>query len=156
MSEYGRNIEEQLKRRTREFALAIMSAAKGTHRDIVVDILIRQLIRSSTSVGANYRSACRAKSKADMVAKLAIVEEELDESIYWLDLLQESRALPTEIVQDLTTEGENILRIIVASIRTLRQGISQPLRVSECPSDYLSDDRDLLLELAPETPNPRP
>ena len=79
-----------------------------------------QLIRCGTSVGANFRAACRARSHADFIAKLKIVEEECDESIYWLEIL---RVLNTDIllVQPLIEEANQILSIIVASIKTARQ-----------------------------------
>ena len=81
-----------------------------------------QLIRCGTSVGANFRAACRARSHADFIAKLKIVEEECDESIYWLEIL---RVLNTDIllVQPLIEEANQILSIIVASIKTARQNL---------------------------------
>jgi four helix bundle protein len=83
-----------------------------------------QLIRSATSVGANYRAACRAKSPSespsDFVNKLRIVEEECDESIYWLELMIEAGLIPGNRVEDLMAEGKQILAIIVASAKTAR------------------------------------
>lgn len=83
-------------------------------------IIGRQLIRCATSVGANYRAACRAKFKADMIAKLSIVEEEADECLYWLELLVESDLIPEAKVASLMTEINEILAMVVASIKTLR------------------------------------
>ena len=88
---YAEGIETMMKRRTREYALAVIVNIQTLKRDQVTDVLARQLVRSGTSVGANYRSACRAKSKADTVAKLAIADEEA-ESLYWIDLLVEAGA----------------------------------------------------------------
>jgi four helix bundle protein len=86
-----------------------------------VEILGRQLLRSGTSVGANYRSACRARSAADFIAKMTIVEEEIDESIYWLELLVESKIIDIEKVQALIKEANELLAITVASIKTARK-----------------------------------
>jgi four helix bundle protein len=74
--------ENEFKKRTKQFALEVIALIGTLSQNKISDVLCRQLLRSSTSVGANYRSACRAKSPADMVAKLSIVEEEADESIY--------------------------------------------------------------------------
>jgi four helix bundle protein len=79
------------------------------------------LLRSGTSIGANYRAACRGKSKADLIAKLAIVEEEADETSYWLELLEECNIAPASRVHDLLKETDEIIAMTVASIRTLRE-----------------------------------
>ncbi|MHB9132154.1 MAG: four helix bundle protein [Armatimonadota bacterium] len=79
-----------------------------------------QLLRSGTSVGANYRAACRGKSKADVIAKLGIVEEEADETIYWLELLAESGIVPSAQAQVLAKGFDEVLAMTVASIKTLR------------------------------------
>jgi four helix bundle protein len=81
-----------------------------------------QLIRCGTSVGANYRASCRAKSKADFIAKMGIVEEEADESIYWIELLVDAELIKMNRVGDLLTEGNQILSIVVSSINTARGG----------------------------------
>ena len=92
------------------------------------DVIGRQLLRSATSVGANYRAACRARSSAEFVAKLGIVEEEGDESVYWLELLVETRAVRPELMTDLLAEANEIVAMIVASIRTVRGGRSHRVR----------------------------
>jgi four helix bundle protein len=79
-----------------------------------------QLLRSGTSVGANSRAACRAKSTADHINKLKIVEEEADESLYWLELLVEAEIMPHALLAELMKEGDEILAIIVTSIKTQR------------------------------------
>lgn len=84
-------------------------------------VLGRQLLRSGTSVGANYRAACRARSTADFLSKLGIVEEEADECIYWLGLLVESRQIKQNLVENLVNEANQILAIIVSSIKTARK-----------------------------------
>jgi four helix bundle protein len=83
-------------------------------------VISRQLLRSATSIGANYRAACRGKSTADVISKLSIVEEEADESVYWLELLVESNIVPESQVTDLLKEANEIVAMIVASIKTLR------------------------------------
>lgn len=77
----------------------------------------RQLLRSGTSVGANYRAACRGKSRADVIAKLSIVEEEVDECLYWMELLIGAGIMPAERLQDLMREGDEILAMTIASIK---------------------------------------
>ncbi|MCB0037997.1 MAG: four helix bundle protein [Anaerolineales bacterium] len=86
----------------------------------VANIFAKQIIRSATSVGANYRAACRAKSTADMVAKLAIVEEESDETLYWLELIAESNLLPADQLRPHWSEMNEILSMTISSIKTLK------------------------------------
>lgn len=81
----------------------------------------RQLLRSATSVGANYRAACRGKSRADVIAKLGIVEEEADESLYWKELLIETGLVAEARLQSLMQEANEILAMTVASIKTMRR-----------------------------------
>ncbi len=80
-----------------------------------------QLMRCGTSVGANYRAACRARSPAEFRAKLGIVEEECDESIYWMELIVESEIVRQELLVDLLQEADEILSMVVASINTSRK-----------------------------------
>ena len=82
--------EQAFKNRTKQFALGVVKFVESLPRARVADVLGRQLLRSGTSVGANYRAACRGRSTSDVVAKLGIVEEEADESVYWMELLVES------------------------------------------------------------------
>jgi four helix bundle protein len=86
----------------------------------VSDVVGRQLSRSGTSVGANYRAACRGKSAADVIAKLGIVEEEADESIYWMELLVEGGVVKQVHVDSLRREADELLAMTVASIKTMR------------------------------------
>jgi four helix bundle protein len=81
-----------------------------------------QLLRSGTSVGANYRAACRARSPAEFCAKLGIVEEEADESIYWMELLVEGQLVPERLLSNLVKEANEIVALVVASIKTARRG----------------------------------
>jgi four helix bundle protein len=123
--------KEELKGRTRQFALQVFKIVGALPRGRAAEVFGRQLLRSSSSVGANYRSACRAKSTADFISKMGIVEEEADESIYWMELLVEGGILPEDEVAPLMREAGEILAITVSSIRTARA--RKPQKVQELP-----------------------
>ena len=112
--------ERAFKQRTQRLALQVIELVEALPRSRIADVIGRQLLRCATSVGANYRSACRGKSTADVLAKLAIVEEEADETIYWLELLVQAKILSTDKVQRLIKESDEIVAMTVASIKTLR------------------------------------
>ncbi len=116
--------EEQgiLKERTKAFALAVIRFVNVMERNDVTRVIGRQLLRSGTSVGANYRSACRARSAAEFRAKLEIVEEEADESCYWLKLLLDSGIRDREKAEELLAEADEIIAMTVASIVTSKKG----------------------------------
>ncbi len=118
--------ELEFKNRTKLFALAVIRLVENLPRNRTCDVIGRQLLRCATSVGANYRAACRARSKAEFVAKMGIVEEEADESLYWMEMLVESGAASTRDVQFLMQEGNELLSMTVASIQTMRQKIQNP------------------------------
>jgi four helix bundle protein len=107
-----------LKERTKRFALQIIKVVKTLPKSKTVDVLGRQLLQSSTSVGANSRAACRAKSTADFISKMGIVEEETDESIYWMELLIEAGIVKSNEIEFLMKEANELLAITVSSIRT--------------------------------------
>ena len=111
---------EDVRQRTKLFALRVMRLVEALPRTRTADVLGRQLLRSATSVGANYRAACRGKSRADFIAKLGIVEEETDECLYWLELIVEGGLLQKERVEDLMQEASEIAAITVSSIKTAR------------------------------------
>jgi len=114
--------EDALKARTRHFALEVIRFVEGLPRTRTADVVGRQLAKSGTSVGANYRAAYRARSQPEFVAKLGIVEEEADESIYWTELLVDARLAPENAtVAALIDEANQILAMTVASIRTARR-----------------------------------
>jgi four helix bundle protein len=113
--------EQQFKTRTKQLALRVIRLVESLPNTKTADVIGKQLLRSATSVGANYRSACRAKSTADLIAKLSIVEEEADETLYWLELLIASRLITVEKLNNLMQETSEILAMTVASIKTLRQ-----------------------------------
>jgi len=113
---------EEMKQRTKRFALRVVRVMQSLPRAREADVLGRQLLKSGTSVGANYRAACRGRSQAEFIAKLGIVEEEADESLYWMELLTEADLVKPDRLPDLMTEGSEILAIVVASINTARGG----------------------------------
>jgi four helix bundle protein len=112
--------EATFKQRTRKLGLDVIAFVDGLPRDMVTVIIARQLVRSATSVGANYRSACRGKSAADVTAKLAIVEEEADETGYWLEMLADAGRIDARLVESLRREADEIVAMTVASIKTMR------------------------------------
>ena len=111
---------EQLKERTKQFALRVIHLVNALPNSKMAEVIGRQLLRSATSVGANYRAACRARSRAEFMAKLGVVEEEIDESAYWLELLMESGVMPATRLADLMEEANELIAIIVASRKTAR------------------------------------
>jgi four helix bundle protein len=108
-----------LKERTKIFALRIIELVESLPSGRTSDVVGRQLVKCGTSVGANYRAACRAKSRADFIAKMGIVEEEADESIFWMEVLIESGLMRKEILHDLD-EADQLVSIFVSSINTAR------------------------------------
>jgi four helix bundle protein len=112
--------QEEMKVRTKQFALRIIRLVQSLPPNLAAGVLGKQLLRSGTSVGANYRAACRAKSTPDFIHKLSIVEEEADESIYWMELLIEGKIVKESLLENLMDEGNQILSIVVSSIRTLK------------------------------------
>ena len=100
--------------------MEIMRLIESLPRSKVGDVIGRQLLRSGTSVGANYRAACRGKSAVDVIAKLGIVEEEADESIYWLELLVDGGIVKLDRVEAIEKEANELLAMTVASIKTMR------------------------------------
>lgn len=114
--------KSDLKERTKSFALKVIKVVEMLPKGRTADILGRQLLNAGTSVGANYRSACRAKSTADFISKMGIVEEEADETVYWMELLVEAGLVPKDDLISLLDEADQILAITVSSIKTARKG----------------------------------
>jgi four helix bundle protein len=112
--------KEEMKTRTKRFALAVIRFVQSLPKDRVADVLGTQLLRAATSVGSNYRAACRAKSTADFIHKLKIVEEESDESQFWMEILVESGLIALEKLDALIREADEILAIIVATLKSVR------------------------------------
>lgn len=111
----------ELKKRTFEFGSRVTTTVEALPKTETARILGRQLLRSGTSVGANHRAATRARSKAEFVAKLGIVEEECDESAYWIEMIVDRKLLAARRLTDLLDEANELLAITVASIKTARR-----------------------------------
>ena len=111
---------EEFKKRTKAFALRVINLADSLPFAGSTGVMTRQLLRSGTSVGANYRAACRAKSRADFISKMGNVEEECDESLYWMELLVESGKVKAKLLASLMQEANEILAMVVSSTNTAR------------------------------------
>jgi four helix bundle protein len=111
-----------LKQRTKRFALDVIQFTESLPKTRTADVLGRQLLRAATSVGANYRAACRAKSPAHFISKMGDVEEESDECCYWFELLIEERLGDCLVAERLHGEANELLSITIASINTARRG----------------------------------
>ncbi len=129
---------EEMKKRTRQFCLGAIKLSSSLPKDRIADVFVRQLARASTSVAANYRAACVARSRTEFAAKLGIVQEEADESIFWIELAAEAGLIRFKLVEDLVAEGKEILAIIVSARKTLKR---------------LSKKRDLSSGIARNAPN---
>jgi four helix bundle protein len=112
---------EMFQKRTKMLAIRVIQMSQALPKEMVTDVIGRQIVRSASSVGSNYRAACRAKSSADMISKLKTVEEEADETLFWLEVLVESELMPQSRLQDLMQETDEIFAMTVASINTLRK-----------------------------------
>jgi len=112
--------EQEFKKRTKDIAIRIIKLVDSLPGSKSSEVIGKQLLRSGTSVGANYRAACRAKSTADLLHKLSIVEEEADESLYWMELLIDAKIMPENKLAILMNDLNEIIAMIVASIRTMR------------------------------------
>jgi four helix bundle protein len=111
---------EAMKLRTKDFALRVLRLYRSLPRTDEARILGRQLLRSGTSIGANYRAACRGRSRAEFVAKLGIALEEADETVFWLEIFQEGNIFPQEKLCGLVSEANELVAIFVSSVRTAR------------------------------------
>ena len=111
---------DEMKKRTKAYALAIIRFVQTLPGTPTARLIGNQLLKCGTSVGANYRASCRAKSKADFIAKMGIVEEEADESVYWMEVLVDSGIVSSSAVAELCDEGQQIVAITVSSINTAR------------------------------------
>ena len=112
--------KDELKDRFKQFALRIIRLCQSLPKEKTAEIIRGQLLRAGTSAGANYRAACRAKSTADFIYKLGIVEEELDESLYWMELLIEAKIVTENLLNNLMNEGNELLSVVVTSIKTAK------------------------------------
>lgn len=118
----GESMEPRdLKQRTQEFALRVIRMVRVLPKSQEGGVLGKQVLRSATSVGANYRSAQRGKSKADFIAKLAVAEEESDETCYWLELIIAAELLPKDRMEPLLAEAKEITAILTAAGKTAKE-----------------------------------
>jgi four helix bundle protein len=116
-------MQAQIKQRTKQIGLSVINLVDELPNKPSAWVIAKQIIRSSTSIGANYRAVCRAKSTPDFLNKLKIVEEETDETIFWLEMLEESGLVPADRIMELKKETNEILSIVVASINTTKSKI---------------------------------
>lgn len=116
--------KEDLKRRTKEYALRIIKLVKALPNTVEGRTIGNQLIRSGTSVGANYRAVCRARSRAEFISKLGVVIEEADESAFWLEIIIQGNVMKKEIVEPLLQETNEIIAIMVSSKNSASKGKS--------------------------------
>jgi four helix bundle protein len=114
---------EELKARTKQYGLRVIKLVEALPNTKTANIIGNQLLRAGTSVGANYRSACRGRSKAEFVAKISISIEEADECLYWMELLIESGIIPAERLSDLMGEANELIAIFISSAKTARTNL---------------------------------
>ena len=112
----------ELKQRTKEFAIRVVKLYRSLPHTPDAQTLGKQVLRSGTSVAANYRAVCRARSRAEFVSKLGVVLEEADETVFWLELLIETGVLSADRTNDLLKEANELLAVFGASLRTSKQG----------------------------------
>lgn len=118
---------EQLKERTKQFAIRIVGLFRSLPNSEESKVFGRQVLRSGTSVAANYRAVCRSRSKAEFISKIGIVVEEADETILWLELLVDTGIITIQKMKDLLREANELLAIFAASQRTAKRSRSQCL-----------------------------
>ena len=109
-----------LRDRTKNYALRVIKLYSATPKSVEAQVMGKQLLRSGTSVAANFREASRARSDAEFIAKLGIVEQELDESLLWLELLVESTIMPEHLLAELMKESDELIRIVVKAIQSTK------------------------------------
>jgi four helix bundle protein len=117
----GAMSDTDLRKRTKAFALRILKLVDALPKTTAGRALASQIVRSGTSVAANYRAACRAKSPADFISKMGTVEEEADETFFWLELLEESELITATKLTAIKQEANELIAITVASIKTARR-----------------------------------
>jgi|SRR5438876_10920921 len=134
-SEFGMRNESDLKKRTKAFALRILKLVDALPKTTVGRALASQIVRSGTSIAANY-AACRARSTADFIAKMGIVEEEADETLFWLELLEESELVSATKLAAIKQEANELIAITIASIKTARRNRSSNYAFRTPNSDF--------------------
>jgi four helix bundle protein len=111
---------DELRARTRKFALRVVRMVQALPKNAVADVLGKQVLRSATSVGANYRAACNAVTRPIFLHKMSIVVEEADETVYWLEMIRDAELVKPEKLASLIDEAEQILKIMSASLKTAK------------------------------------
>ena len=115
----------EFKRRTKQLGLAVIRMTEKFPETLLAWVVKDQILRSALSVGANYRAVCRAKSDKDFINKMRIVEEEADETAYWLEIIEESDLLKSDDLRELKREVNELVAMVVASIRTKSIGLNK-------------------------------
>ncbi len=110
----------ELKNRTKKFALRIIKLSEALPNTRAANVIVNQMLRSATSIGANYRAACRARSKADFISKIIVVEEEADETLYWLEIIMESELMQYDRLKHLMKEADELVAIFTSSGKTTK------------------------------------
>ncbi|SRR5713226_6987327 len=111
---------EQLKARTKQFAIRVVRLFRTLPKTDEARVIGKQVLRSGTSVAANYRAVCRARSQAEFIAKIGVVVEEIDETVFWIELLADTEIIRSERIAELLTEANELLAIFAASLRTAK------------------------------------
>ena len=114
---------DDLKRRTKQFALRVLKLVAALPKSLAGKTIGSQLVRAGTSVGANYRAACRARAKLEFIAKIGIVEEEADESAFWMELIIEGELLKPRLVQSLLIEANELAKIMASSRKSATEAL---------------------------------
>jgi len=113
---------QKLQERMKRFGLRVIRLVEVFPKGRAAGVVSNQMVRSGTSAGANYRAACRARSRAECVSKMGIVEEELDETLYWLEVSLDAGFISKKEADGMIQEGNELLSIVVSSIRTAKRG----------------------------------
>jgi four helix bundle protein len=121
---------DEMKNRTKAYANRVVKLCSARPENWIARTLGKQLLRSGTSVGANYRAVCRAKSNLDFINKLRIVEEECDESLFWMELLVDNNLVKAGRLDELMKEADELLAIVVSSAKTARASTGRVNRIS--------------------------
>ena len=115
-----------LRGRVKQFALRVVRMYGRLPKRIEAEVIGKQVLRSATSVGAHYHEGCRARSTAEFVSKLEVAIQELEETAYWFDLLVEGEIVAASLLDDLRRENQELLAILVASVRTAKSARTRP------------------------------
>jgi four helix bundle protein len=126
MSDESGEMEARMRARTKEFGLRIIRLFRALPRNEEARVIGRQLLRSGTSVGGNYRAVTRARSRREFIAKMGVVLEEADESSYWIEVLINARIMPQAKLQSLFDESAELVKIFAAALRTARRKPKDP------------------------------